>query len=502
METVSSAAAFETLFELLPTGVVLLTPVYDATRDIVDFTFYLLNPAAQQLLGLPARPQGTSMQQLPYNSPSELLAHYRQAFASGERQQLDLPYQADGINSYYRLVVQRAGDHLLVHFTDLATLNSEAARRTLREGQAHSFVAQQEAQRQRQLRTILKQVPAAIATLSGPDHRFTFFNEQYQQLISHRAALGLRVAEVLPEAEEQGFIALLDRVYQTGETYVGNEIAILMDQPSGPPRQLYLTFTYQAQHDEQGHVQGILVSAMNVTAQVQNRKQAETLQAALLGVARRQAQARQDLLAVFAHAPVAVALLREPDHRLDYRNALFDQFYPDARQGSTLLELYPELATPQFISVLDQLYQTGEANGSQTLPLPGPTPRYVMFSYQAYRENGRIVGIALFAQEVTAQELQRQQAEQANQQLGEDVRERTQALADALVEQQESKARASARLQAIFAQAPLGIALFEGPEQVVTLANADICAMWGATPPPGAKPATARGRARVTGAGL
>lgn len=39
-----------------------------------------------------------------------------------------------------------------------------------------------------------------------------------------------------------------------------------------------------------------------------------------------------------------------------------------------------------------------------------------------------------------------------------------------------------ARLHAIFAQAPVGVALFEGPDQTVTLANAGMCAMWGTTP--------------------
>ena len=477
---VSPVAAFEALFNLLPTGVVLLTPVYDADHDIVDFAFYLLNPAAQHLLGLPARPQVTILQQLPHNGPSGLLARYRQAFASKERQQVDLPYQADGIDSFYRLLVQRVDDHLLVHITDLATLSAKAVRKTLRESQDATRTAQQEAQRQ--LRTILKQVPAAIAALGGPEHRFTFFNEQYQQLVGHRANLGFSVAEALPETVAQGFIALLDRVYQTGEPYVGSEIAILLSQPQGPPRQHYLTFTYQAQRNEQGLVQGILVSAVDVTAQVLSRKQAETLQAAMLNVVRRRAQERQDLLAVFAHAPVAVALLREPDHKLDYYNALFEQFYPGARQGRTLLELYPDLATPQFMAVLDHLYQTGEAQDSQTLRLPGATPRYVTFTYQAYREHGRIIGVALFLQDVTAQEVQRHQAAQATQQLGKEIVESKQELAQVLAEREASSARAAQRLQAIFAQAPLGIALFEGPDQVVTLANADVCAMWGTAP--------------------
>ena len=43
------------------------------------------------------------------------------------------------------------------------------------------------AEQQRLLSQILTQVPAAITTLHGPEHRFTFANERYQQLVEGRA---------------------------------------------------------------------------------------------------------------------------------------------------------------------------------------------------------------------------------------------------------------------------------------------------------------------------
>ena len=116
------------------------------------------------------------------------------------------------------------------------------------------------------LRQILGQVPAAIATLSGPDHRFTFFNELYQTLTANRPALDQAVAEALPEVIEQGFIGLLDQVYATGEPFVGTDVPLaIYDDATRQPRRYYLDFIYQPLFDGQRRVQGILAFILDVT---------------------------------------------------------------------------------------------------------------------------------------------------------------------------------------------------------------------------------------------
>ncbi|MGI4735531.1 MAG: PAS domain-containing protein [Janthinobacterium lividum] len=285
------------------------------------------------------------------------------------------------------------------------------------------------ADQQRLLNQILAQVPAAITTLSGPEHRFTFANARYQQLTEGRVQVGQTVAETLPEVAEQGFIELLDNVYQRSEAFEGKEIAILLTQPGSPPVQHYLDFTYQPLPDDQGQTQGILVFAVDVTAQVRNRRQAETLQAALLAAAQQRAQERQDLLALFERAPVAVALLRAPDHQLDYYNSLFEQLFPGPQlQGRTVAEAYPPTPlTAAIIERLDYVYQTGKTYQGTERQLPTATPgppRYVTFTYQAYYEQSQIAGVAVFVHEVTEQVRARQQ-QTAQQQLVEAVFEQS-----------------------------------------------------------------------------
>jgi PAS domain S-box-containing protein len=276
------------------------------------------------------------------------------------------------------------------------------------------------AEQQVLLSRILGQVPAAIATLSGPAHHYSFANAQYQQLVSQRVELGKTVLELLPELAEQGFIDLLDHVYTSGEPYLGTEIAVLLASAGSAPQQHYFDFVYQPLVDGQGQTQGILVFALDVTEQVRTRRQANTLQAALLAVAQRQARERLELLRIFEHAPVAVALLREPAHRLDYFNELFEELFPGAQLGLPVAEACANSILAATIAQLDHVYQSGETYQGAEMQMPSSppeAPRYISLTYQAYREEDRIVGVAVFVYEVTDQVLARQQVQALNAEL-------------------------------------------------------------------------------------
>jgi signal transduction histidine kinase len=303
---------------------------------------------------------------------------------------------------------------------------------------------------QRLLGQILAQVPAAITTLHGPDHRFTFANDRYQQLVEGRVAVGQTVAETLPEVVEQGFLELLDNVYRTGQTFEGKEIALLLAPPGQPPVQHYLDFTYQAMPDEHGQTQGLLVFAVDVTEQVRARRQAGALQAELLATAQRQAHEREAFHHVFEQTPALVALLRAPGHRFEYVNPAYQALFPGRQLvGLDMAEAAPETREQGFVALLDRVYQTGETYHGEDLPFatvaadgrPAHTA-YFNFTYQAYRENGQIAGISIFAFDVTEQVLARQEREAQRRQL-----------------------------HNLFRQAPAAICILAGPDLVYELVN-------------------------------
>jgi len=131
-----SAAILPALLELLPSGVVSYTPIYDAAGAVVDFRFAYLNPAAQRMLGLPAQPTVSFAEQFPTSRTNGVLAFHCHAYQHEEPSQLGTNYQADGYDNYYQVAGRRAGDELLVTFTDTADQPRTAVEEALRQSQA------------------------------------------------------------------------------------------------------------------------------------------------------------------------------------------------------------------------------------------------------------------------------------------------------------------------------------------------------------------------------
>lgn len=268
----------------------------------------------------------------------------------------------------------------------------------------------QVASQRRQLDQILGQVPAAIATLSGPEHRYSFFNEGYQALSGHRTELGRTVAEVFPEVVAQGFVGLLDQVYATGQPFQGQEMpAQLYDQATGRPEPRFVDFIYQPLTDDQGQTQGILAFIVDVTDKVLARQRAEALQAQVQAATRRQAQECELVYQVFAHTPAAVAILRGPALRYEYVNAAYQSFFPGRPLlGNTLGEALPEAGPSGELARLEAVYRSGETHIGEAVPVQLAQPtgppqlHYFACTYQAYREQDTIVGVSIFAHEVSA----------------------------------------------------------------------------------------------------
>lgn len=130
-----------------------------------------------------------------------------------------------------------------------------------------------------QLDGVFMQLPAAVCCLDGPDHVFALVNSAYLRLIGRgHEVIGKSVAAVLPEVIGQGFIALLDGVYHTGEPFIGTEMLLRLDRlGDGVLDETYVNFVYLATRDATGVINGILVHAVEVTESVQARQRVEEL---------------------------------------------------------------------------------------------------------------------------------------------------------------------------------------------------------------------------------
>jgi PAS domain S-box-containing protein len=124
------------------------------------------------------------------------------------------------------------------------------------------------------LRIMFEQAPGFMAMLSGPDHVFTLTNPAYLDLIGQREVIGLPLREALPEAQAQGFVELLDRLYASGDTWSGSAVPFTIGATADTPsRERFLDFVYQPVRDDSGAVLGIFVQGADVT----DRLQAENL---------------------------------------------------------------------------------------------------------------------------------------------------------------------------------------------------------------------------------
>ncbi|MFD1874415.1 PAS domain-containing sensor histidine kinase [Hymenobacter bucti] len=458
-------------------NILLQLPAQVATNRGPDHVYDLVNPRYQQqfparvLQGLPVR------QALPELEGQQFFELLDQVYQTGEPfYGHEMPAAADYANTgqpevrYFDVFFQALRDAQgridgVLNFAYDVTAQVAARRQVEhlnQELEARVQARTQElAEQQHLLNQILAQVPAAITTLRGPDHRFTFANARYQQLTEGRVQVGRTVAETLPEVAEQGFIELLDNVYGNSQTFEGKEIALLLALPGEPPVQHYLDFTYQPMADGNGQTQGILVFAVDVTEQVRTRRQATALQAQLLATAQHQAAERLAFYQVFEQTPALVALLRAPAHRFEYVNPAYQALFAGRPLvGLDAVVAAPELGGQGFIALLDRVYQTGETYFGQELPFtpvpaPGLAPRttYFDFTYQAYRENGEVAGISLIAFDVTEQVLARQE-----------------------------RARQQRQLREVFEQAPVAIFVVRGAEYVFDVVNPSMGVMLGSAP--------------------
>lgn len=189
----------------------------------------------------------------------------------------------------------RAGDgrlYILQHTVDVTELTKlrEAARE--HDFQVESDIIQRAgkvagqnlllSQEREYLRSLFAQAPSFMAVLHGENHIFDLANDAYLDVIGRRNILGKPVAEVLPEVVEQGFVAILDKVYQTGEPFLAEGARIVLNRgPGGAGELHYLDFVYQPIQGPDGRPVGIFVQGHDVTGQKVAQARLEELAANL-----------------------------------------------------------------------------------------------------------------------------------------------------------------------------------------------------------------------------
>ena len=131
---------------------------------------------------------------------------------------------------------------------------------------ARILAERRQAQAMERQRCQFQRAPGFIAILGGSEHVFEFVNEAYIRVVGDREYIGKTVRQAVPEVEAQGFLALLDHVFQTGERHIAHRTPVsLVRKVGGPPEQRYLDFVYEPILDETNWVSGIFIEGFDVT---------------------------------------------------------------------------------------------------------------------------------------------------------------------------------------------------------------------------------------------
>ena len=267
------------------------------------------------------------------------------------------------------------------------------------------------------------------ALLTGPDHTFELANHLYQEMVGNRDVVGKTYAAAFPELVGTALPGILDRVYQTGESFVSPESLVRLDRKGdGNLEDSFFRFSLHPLRDAEDHVYGMIAAAVDITEQVNVRRALELALAERERLLQEVEVGRQRLRGLFENAPAFVCILRGPDHVFELVNPHFQRLVGKDRPlvGLPAREGMPEMIEQGFIGLLDSVYQAGEPfigrEVAVRLDLLGDgvlQEAFVTFVYQPTRdEQGQIAGIDVFGFEVTEHVRTRQTAEALAKTLG------------------------------------------------------------------------------------
>ncbi|RZJ65942.1 MAG: PAS domain S-box protein [Flavobacterium sp.] len=124
----------------------------------------------------------------------------------------------------------------------------------------------------RQLHNVFMQAPVAICLLRGSDFIVETANQRILDIWGKDAETMLNrpVFEGIPEVARQGYRDLLTQVYNSGETYIAEEMPLEVLR-NGTAEKIYIKFVYEPFYEEDGTVSGIMVVADDITESVTTR---------------------------------------------------------------------------------------------------------------------------------------------------------------------------------------------------------------------------------------
>lgn len=279
-----------------------------------------------------------------------------------------------------------------------------------------------------------------LIILRGPEYVIEVANKQLATLWhkSLKEIIGRKLLDILPELVDQPFPALLKKVYDTGEPYGQEEEMFFVDTEEGRLIK-YVSFYYDPIRDSKGVINGIIVTASDITEMVRSRQLLEDSNAEQqslneeiaatneeLATTNEELSETQQLLErtigglqesegrfrnLIRNASTGIILLTGPEMRTEIVNEAYANLIgrsTDEITGRPLFELIPE-TEEVFRPIIDGVRLSGKARYLYDQPFSlfknGELINiFLNVIYQPYREQDKgVTGVMVLCQEVTEQ---------------------------------------------------------------------------------------------------
>lgn len=287
------------------------------------------------------------------------------------------------------------------------------------------------------LKLMILQAPIAISILRGSDYKVEIVNKNNLELWgrTEEEVLYQSIFDSMPELENQGIRQILDNVVSTGVRYSTKELEVTLIR-NGVQESIYVNFSYEPLHDGQNRITGIMCIGIDVSEQVFARKKA--------------IENEQSIRALVESAPFPIAVLNGKEMEITLANQSIIDAWGKGNDviGKSFKDILPEFKSQEIFTQIETVFNTGIAfhKINQRIEIQHDnTLNTYYYNYSLtplFDAEGRIYAVMNTAAEVTALHKAQQKIEESEK-----------------------------RFRKSLYQAPLGIAIFRGPNFVTEIAN-------------------------------
>jgi PAS domain S-box-containing protein len=265
-----------------------------------------------------------------------------------------------------------------------------------------------------QIANLFDQAPMAITILRGANFVVEQANALMLEQWGRKAddVMGKELVKALPEIADQGFVELLDSVYQTGQRFVSAEHEATLLR-KGKLQEIYVSFVFEAFRDMNGKVQGVMAIAREVTDLVLAQKAAidyaEVMEAQVAlrveELIRKNAliQEQKDFAESIINSSIVLISVLDVDTKvLSFNNKCEEAFGIPKEQvlGRKFLEVFPAMAGTVTHNSIERAL-AGNTVHIESYKSTINGHYYESFTTPLYNQNGKVYAIILTAHDIS-----------------------------------------------------------------------------------------------------